>query len=48
MTEQQSSATRFPVIVLFRNDLRISDNRALYAAANTGKPVIPVFVWDEG
>lgn len=48
MTEQQSSATRFPVIVLFRHDLRISDNRALYAAANTGKPVIPVFIWDEG
>lgn len=48
MAEQQSSTTRFPVIVLFRHDLRINDNRALYTAASTGKPVIPVFIWDEG
>jgi len=36
-----------PVIVLFRHDLRIGDNRALYTASQSGKPVIPVFVWDE-
>lgn len=36
-----------PVIVLFRHDLRVSDNRALYTASQTGKPVVPVFLWDE-
>ena len=36
-----------PIIVLFRNDLRVSDNRALAAAADTGKPVIPLFILDE-
>lgn len=35
-----------PVIVLFRQDLRVSDNRALNTAAQTGRPVIPVFVLD--
>ena len=35
------------VIVLFRHDLRIADNRALAAAAATGRPVVPVFVLDE-
>lgn len=41
-TEQQ-----LPVLVLFRHDLRVADNRALSAAAATGKPVLPVFVLDE-
>ncbi|SDP86375.1 deoxyribodipyrimidine photo-lyase type I [Phyllobacterium sp. YR620] len=36
-----------PAIVLFRHDLRIRDNRALLAAAGSGKPVIPIFLWDE-
>ncbi len=36
-----------PVIVLFRHDLRLGDNRALYAASQTGKPVIPAFLRDE-
>ena len=36
-----------PVIVLFRHDLRIRDNRALSAAADTGKPVVAVFILDE-
>ncbi|MGH6862085.1 MAG: deoxyribodipyrimidine photo-lyase, partial [Phyllobacterium sp.] len=36
-----------PVIVLFRHDLRIADNRAFYAASRSEKPVIPVFLWDE-
>jgi deoxyribodipyrimidine photo-lyase len=34
-----------PVIVWFRRDLRVSDNPALAAAAATGGPVLPVFVW---
>ena len=36
-----------PVLVLFRHDLRVTDNGALAAAANSGKPVVPVFVFDE-
>jgi len=36
-----------PVIVLFRHDLRLRDNLALSAAAETGKPVVAAFVGDE-
>lgn len=36
-----------PVLVLFRDDLRLDDNRALSAALSTGRPVIPLFVLDE-
>ncbi len=36
-----------PILVLFRTDLRMADNRALSAAAATGRPVIPVFIFDE-
>ena len=36
-----------PVIIWFRQDLRLSDNPALHAAAATGAPVIPVFVLDD-
>ncbi|MGE0283552.1 MAG: deoxyribodipyrimidine photo-lyase [Rhizobiaceae bacterium] len=36
-----------PAIVLFRNDLRLGDNRALAAAADSGLPVICVLVFDE-
>jgi len=36
-----------PVIVWFRNDLRLNDNLALTAAANSGQPVIPVYVLEE-
>lgn len=34
-----------PVILWFRNDLRLADNPALTAAVQSGKPVIPVFIW---
>ena len=38
-----------PVIVWFRNDLRISDHPALWTARETGRPVIPLFILsDEG
>jgi len=37
-----------PVLLWFRNDLRLADHAALNAAAATGRPVIPVFVLDEG
>ncbi|MBZ9656046.1 cryptochrome/photolyase family protein [Phyllobacterium lublinensis] len=41
------TGTEKPVIVLFRHDLRLADNRALCAAAQSRKPVIPVFLRDE-
>ena len=33
-------------IVWFRQDLRLDDNPALEAAVKSGKPVVPVFIWD--
>ncbi len=35
-----------PIIVWFRNDLRIKDHAALYNAAKIGVPIIPVFIYD--
>jgi deoxyribodipyrimidine photo-lyase len=40
-------ADRAPVIVWFRDDLRLADNPALVAAAASGAPVIPLFILDE-
>lgn len=34
-------------IVWFRQDLRLSDNRALFAACKRAAPIIPLYVWDE-
>lgn len=34
-----------PVLVWFRQDLRLADNPALSQAVKTGQPVIPVFLW---
>lgn len=36
-----------PVIYWVRRDFRLSDNAALRAACDTGRPVIPVFICDE-
>ena len=36
--------TTGPVIVWFRQDLRLADNPALAAAARSGRPVIPLYV----
>jgi deoxyribodipyrimidine photo-lyase len=36
-----------PVIVWFRDDLRLSDNPALCAAAQSGRPIVCVFIHDE-
>jgi deoxyribodipyrimidine photolyase len=33
------------VIVWLRRDLRLADNPALHAAAASGRPVLPVFIW---
>ena len=35
-----------PIILWFRNDLRLADNRALTAAVATKVPVLPVFIHD--
>lgn len=37
---------REPVIVWFRQDLRLSDNPALLAARDSDRPVLPVFILD--
>ena len=39
--------TQAPLIVWFRRDFRLSDHEALYAACETGRPIIPVFILDE-
>ncbi|MEQ8745539.1 deoxyribodipyrimidine photo-lyase [Pyruvatibacter sp.] len=36
-----------PIIVWFRQDLRIADNPALVAAVDAGAPVLPVYVLDD-
>lgn len=46
-TENQESTDRgrhTPVIVWFRRDLRLSDNHALSAAADTGRPIIAIYI----
>jgi deoxyribodipyrimidine photo-lyase len=35
-----------PIVVWFRRDLRLGDHPALTAAVATGRPVLPLFVWD--
>ena len=42
-----SATNKPPVIVWFRQDLRLSDNPALCAAAATGQAVLPVYVLDD-
>lgn len=36
-----------PLILWFRRDFRLDDHPALFAAAASGRPVIPVFIHDE-
>jgi len=36
-----------PVIVWFRRDLRLADHEALTAAANSGAPLLPLYVLDD-
>lgn len=44
---KDSSTDLPPIVVLFRHDLRLADNRALRMAVESGKPVICAFVFDE-
>ena len=37
-----------PVILWFRTDLRLADNPALVHAVGTGRPVLPVYILDQG
>ena len=39
--------TNSPVVVWFRQDLRLKDNPALLAAHRTGCPIVPVFILDD-
>jgi deoxyribodipyrimidine photo-lyase len=36
-----------PLIVWFRQDLRLADNPALSAAAASGRPLVALYIWDE-
>ena len=36
-----------PILFWFRQDLRLTDNRALAAACDTGQAVLPVYVLDD-
>jgi deoxyribodipyrimidine photo-lyase len=36
-----------PLLLWFRDDMRLADHAALHAAAGSGAPVIPVFILDE-
>src|ERR1700759_3231091 len=40
-------ADRPPIIVWFRDDLRLSDHPALSAAAKAGAPIVGLYVLDE-
>lgn len=40
-------ASEAPVIVWFRQDLRLADNPALAATHKDGRPIIPVYILDE-
>ncbi len=42
-----SPARTAPVIMWFRQDLRLRDNPALDAAARSGRPIIGLYVWDD-
>lgn len=45
---QAPRVTTKPVILWFRRDLRLQDNPALNRAVETGRPILPVFIHDEG
>ena len=40
-------ADKTPIIMWFRRDLRLADHPALTQAAESGRPVIPIFILDE-
>ena len=44
---QKSSTVLSPLILWFRQDLRLDDNPALAAAVTTGRPIVPVYILDD-
>lgn len=36
-----------PVILWFRQDLRLTDNRALFQALSTGQPILPLYILED-
>ena len=42
-----NSTSKSPVIVWFRQDLRLTDNPALLAAVNTGARILPLYILDD-
>ena len=40
-------ASSAPVILWFRQDLRLTDNPALQAAVDAGRPILPIYILDE-
>ena len=38
--------TSAPILLWFRQDLRLADHRALAAAIEAGRPIIPVYILD--
>lgn len=47
MDDTTSKAHGGPIVVWLRDDLRLDDNPALATAADTGRPVVPLYVLDE-
>ena len=47
MTSEHPTDRTGPVIVWFRDDLRIADHPALHAALEHGRPIVAVYVLDE-
>ncbi len=47
MNDSTAKTPRDPIVVWLRDDLRLDDNPALAAAADTGRPVVPLYVLDE-
>lgn len=37
-----------PILIWFRQDLRLGDHPALHEAHQTQRPIIPVYIWSEG
>jgi len=46
-TGMDSSDINSPVIVWFRQDLRLADNPALAAAVKSGAPILPLYILDD-
>ncbi|UIJ73914.1 deoxyribodipyrimidine photo-lyase [Aurantimonas sp. HBX-1] len=46
-TDDQQTNDRRPIVVWLRDDLRLDDNPALAEAADSGRPVVPLYVLDE-